>query len=89
MFQAVPDSLLINGVGSFYCAMAPPARPVDCIEKPPSTPILDLDLDAIYRIRVVNTGYVLSNLFSHFAFKAKFEIQVLWQGSPFPSHMKK
>lgn len=88
MFQAVPDSLLINGVGSFYCAMAPPARPVGCIKKPPNTPILDLDLDAKYRIRVVNTGYVLSNLFSHYAFKAKWKIQVLWQVSPFHSDMK-
>lgn len=52
----VPDSLLINGVGRFDCNMAVPARPVDCIASHTDFSFLDLDRNADYRIRVVNTG---------------------------------
>ncbi|KAJ5167326.1 multicopper oxidase-domain-containing protein [Penicillium canariense] len=54
--EPVPDSMLVNGVGHFDCAMAVPARPVDCIEQLANTSFLDLDPDTAYRIRVVNTG---------------------------------
>ncbi|KAJ5673457.1 multicopper oxidase-domain-containing protein [Penicillium longicatenatum] len=52
----VPDSSLINGVGSFNCSGATIARPVDCIEQPIDTSFLKMDSDTAYRIRVVNTG---------------------------------
>ncbi|RMJ22435.1 Multicopper oxidase [Aspergillus sp. HF37] len=54
--EPVPDSLLVNGVGSFDCAMAVPARPVDCIESQADSSYIDLDRSLDYRIRVVNTG---------------------------------
>ncbi|TQB77077.1 hypothetical protein MPDQ_005562 [Monascus purpureus] len=54
--EPVPDSLLINGVGHFDCSMAVPARPVDCIAIHVNSSYLDLDRNAFYRVRVVNTG---------------------------------
>ncbi|KAF3482634.1 iron transport multicopper oxidase FET3 [Arthroderma uncinatum] len=30
--EPVPDSLLINGAGKFNCSMAPPVRPLDCVD---------------------------------------------------------
>ncbi|KAJ5747083.1 uncharacterized protein N7511_008779 [Penicillium nucicola] len=66
--EPVPDSLLINGLGRFYCNMAVPARSVDCVEGLNSS-IVNLDPDLTYRIRVANTGalagFTLS--FSHHA----------------------
>lgn len=50
--------MLINGAGYFDCTMAVPARPVDCIDQQVNTSFIDLDPNATYRIRVVNTGYV-------------------------------
>lgn len=46
-------------MGRFECGMAVPARPVDCVEQRADSSFLDLDPDTTYRIRVVNTGYVL------------------------------
>ncbi|KGO38739.1 Multicopper oxidase, type 3 [Penicillium expansum] len=54
--EPVPDSMLINGAGYFDCTMAVPARPVDCIDQQVNTSFIDLDPNATYRIRVVNTG---------------------------------
>ncbi|PGH00992.1 hypothetical protein AJ79_08056 [Helicocarpus griseus UAMH5409] len=54
--EPVPDSLLINGVGRFDCAMAVPARPVDCSEDEHLIPQLTIDPSYSYRVRVVNTG---------------------------------
>ncbi|OJJ34829.1 hypothetical protein ASPWEDRAFT_51086 [Aspergillus wentii DTO 134E9] len=54
--EPVPDSLLINGFGSFDCSMAVPARPVNCIMQESDALNLDLDRTTVYRIRVVNTG---------------------------------
>ncbi|OAX81172.1 hypothetical protein ACJ72_04491 [Emergomyces africanus] len=53
--EPVPDSLLINGFGRFNCAMAVPARPIDCTDENP-IPHFTLDLTQSYRVRVVNTG---------------------------------
>lgn len=55
--ETVPDSLLVNGVGSYQCSNAVPARPVDCIERFLHE-FLDLKSDAGKRtvLRVVNTG---------------------------------
>ncbi|KAE8373585.1 laccase [Aspergillus bertholletiae] len=53
--EPVPDSLLINGAGSFNCSMAVPARPLDCVEQPTDLSYLS-DLETAYRLRVVNTG---------------------------------
>lgn len=52
--QPVPDSLLINGVGSYNCSNARPARPIDCIET--SVPVLAMSGDKAIRLRVINTG---------------------------------
>lgn len=60
--QPGPDSLLINGVGQFDCSMAVPSRPVDCIDQQLNTSFLDLNPAITYRIRVVNTGYVVPSL---------------------------
>ncbi|OGM46751.1 laccase [Aspergillus bombycis] len=53
--EPVPDSLLINGAGSFDCSMAVPARPLDCVEQQSNLSYLS-DIDTAYRLRVVNTG---------------------------------
>ncbi|KAL2006773.1 hypothetical protein VTN00DRAFT_9441 [Thermoascus crustaceus] len=53
--EPVPDSLVVNGAGSFNCSMAIPARPVDCIDNL-AQPRIDLDPRKTYRVRVVNTG---------------------------------
>ncbi|KAB8253740.1 multicopper oxidase-domain-containing protein [Aspergillus pseudonomiae] len=53
--EPVPDSLLINGAGSFDCSMAVPARPLDCVEQHTNLSYLS-DIDTAYRLRVVNTG---------------------------------
>ncbi|KAJ5684883.1 uncharacterized protein N7477_001228 [Penicillium maclennaniae] len=52
----VPDSLLINGVGSYNCSMAVPARPVDCVEQHSNLTYLHTDVPTVFRLRVVNTG---------------------------------
>ncbi|OJD15165.1 hypothetical protein AJ78_04560 [Emergomyces pasteurianus Ep9510] len=53
--EPVPDSLLINGVGRFDCAMAVPARPIDCSGEN-TIPHFIIDPTQSYRVRVVNTG---------------------------------
>lgn len=52
--EPVPDSMLLNGIGSYNCSMAVPARPVDCIATP--TPAISLETTKKYRLRVVNVG---------------------------------
>jgi FtsP/CotA-like multicopper oxidase with cupredoxin domain len=52
--EPVPDSLLINGVGSFNCSMAARARPLECVQKPP--PRLRINSRDPFRLRIVNTG---------------------------------
>ncbi|RJE18349.1 Multicopper oxidase [Aspergillus sclerotialis] len=54
--EPVSDSLLINGVGSFDCNMAVPARPVDCEQSQVDFSFLNVNRNVDYRIRVVNTG---------------------------------
>ena len=56
--KPVPDSLILNGRGSFDCAMAVPARPVECLEtdERDNSPILQFDMAKRYRLRLVNTG---------------------------------
>ncbi|KAG5292516.1 iron transport multicopper oxidase FET3 [Histoplasma ohiense] len=53
--EPVPDSILINGAGRFDCAMAVPARPIDCSSEN-LMPHLIVDPSWSYRVRVVNTG---------------------------------
>ncbi|KAJ3494552.1 hypothetical protein NLG97_g4007 [Lecanicillium saksenae] len=53
-YEPAADSLLINGVGSYNCSMAVPARPVDCIET--ETPEFHMIGDKAIRLRIVNTG---------------------------------
>jgi FtsP/CotA-like multicopper oxidase with cupredoxin domain len=52
--EPMPSSLLVNGLGSFECANAVPARPVNCswIQKP----WLQLDKAQSYRVRLINVG---------------------------------
>lgn len=52
--QPAPDSLLINGVGSYNCTNARPGRPVDCKET--DAPTFHVSGDKTVRLRVVNTG---------------------------------
>ncbi|KAK2606296.1 hypothetical protein QQS21_003344 [Conoideocrella luteorostrata] len=52
--EPAPDSILLNGRGSFNCSMAVKARPVEC--KDVETPVIQItDADRV-RIRVINTG---------------------------------
>ncbi|KAF1734621.1 Laccase-1 [Beauveria bassiana] len=53
-YEPVPDSLLINGVGSYNCSNARPARPIDCVET--NVPVLTMSGDKAIRLRVINTG---------------------------------
>lgn len=52
--EPVPDSLIINGRGSYNCSMAVPARPLDCAEK--ASPKLSLDPTKKYRFRIISHG---------------------------------
>lgn len=52
--EPVPDSLLVNGRGSYNCSMAVPARPVDCERR--TVPRLSLDAGKRYRFRIINHG---------------------------------
>ncbi|KAJ9604007.1 hypothetical protein H2200_011529 [Cladophialophora chaetospira] len=56
--EPVPDSLLVNGKGNFDCAMAVPARPVECVpqDERDQLPTLHLESGKRYRVRLVNTG---------------------------------
>ncbi|OAA57414.1 iron transport multicopper oxidase fet3 [Niveomyces insectorum RCEF 264] len=53
--EPCPDSLLVNGLGYFECAMAVPAAPVNCsrVQKPE---MAGLDKSLRYRFRLVNVG---------------------------------
>ncbi|KAI9695153.1 MAG: hypothetical protein M1820_008859 [Bogoriella megaspora] len=53
--EPVPDSLLVNGVGTYNCSLAMPAYPVDCAQRA-ATPGMKFDSQKKYRIRAVNTG---------------------------------
>lgn len=52
--EPVPDSVLVNGMGSYDCSMAVPARPVICnsIERP----IISLPVTGKTKLRVINVG---------------------------------
>jgi FtsP/CotA-like multicopper oxidase with cupredoxin domain len=52
--EPVPDSLLINGLGSFNCSMAARARPLECVQN--SSPRLRINSRDPFRLRIVNTG---------------------------------
>ncbi|KAH8669773.1 multicopper oxidase-domain-containing protein [Tricladium varicosporioides] len=57
--EPVPDSILINGAGKFNCSMAPPARPVECvnIEEQKMARLFPIDsLTKLTRLRLVNVG---------------------------------
>ncbi|KAF7196718.1 Iron transport multicopper oxidase fetC [Pseudocercospora fuligena] len=55
--ETVPDSVVINGAGTYICGDAVPARPVDCVEVPAeSQPSLYLDTRKRTIIRLVNVG---------------------------------
>ncbi|KAG5959414.1 hypothetical protein E4U57_000704 [Claviceps arundinis] len=51
--EPVPDSLLINGAGSYNCSNARPGKPVDCTET--DTPVVHVHRTRV-RLRIVNTG---------------------------------
>lgn len=55
--ETVPDSIVVNGGGSYRCSDAVPARPVDCKNVDKSS-VRFLDLDASQRtiLRVANVG---------------------------------
>ena len=53
--EPVPDSLLVNGIGSYNCSLAMPAYPVDCVQMA-TVPGMRFDSQKRYRLRVVNTG---------------------------------
>lgn len=52
--EPVPDSILVNGVGSYPCSYAVPARPVDCQVR--HIPSMKLDRHKESILRVVNVG---------------------------------
>lgn len=56
--EAVPDSMLVNGKGTFNCSDAVPARPLDCQMLSPTNISAVLTLDSGKRniVRVVNVG---------------------------------
>ncbi|KAG6180361.1 hypothetical protein E4U10_007545 [Claviceps purpurea] len=51
--EPVPDSLLINGAGSYNCSNARPGKPVDCMDT--ETPVVHVHRERV-RLRIVNTG---------------------------------
>ncbi|KAG5999529.1 hypothetical protein E4U43_002016 [Claviceps pusilla] len=51
--EPVPDSLLINGAGSYNCSNARPGKPVDCVET--DVPMVRMTGKRV-RLRIVNTG---------------------------------
>ncbi|KAI9663915.1 MAG: hypothetical protein M1821_007405 [Bathelium mastoideum] len=53
--EPVPDSLLVNGIGSYNCSPAMPAYPADCVQKP-TMPGMIFNAQKRYRLRVVNAG---------------------------------
>ena len=53
--EPVPDSLLVNGIGTYDCALAMPAYPVDCTQKA-AMPSMKFDSQKRYRLRVINVG---------------------------------
>lgn len=54
--ESVPDSVLVNGFGSYACADAVPARPVDCIDSKHIASSLNLDVSKRNVLRIVNVG---------------------------------
>ncbi|KAK8931870.1 Laccase-2 [Metarhizium anisopliae] len=53
-YEPVPDSLLINGAGSYNCSNARPGKPVDCVET--DAPEVEVPGNKAVRLRIVNTG---------------------------------
>jgi FtsP/CotA-like multicopper oxidase with cupredoxin domain len=53
--EPVPDSILINGIGTYDCSMAVPARPVECHQRA-SKPMMTFEVGRKYRLRVTNSG---------------------------------
>ncbi|KAG5983224.1 hypothetical protein E4U55_000514 [Claviceps digitariae] len=51
--EPVPDSLLINGAGSYNCSNARPGKPVDCVDT--DVPVVHVPGERT-RLRIVNTG---------------------------------
>lgn len=55
--EPVPDSMIINGLGSYNCSLAVPAKPVDCLQlDEEQTPGALIDPTRRYRYRIINTG---------------------------------
>ncbi|KAH0333647.1 hypothetical protein KCU81_g9777, partial [Aureobasidium melanogenum] len=52
--EPVPDSMVLNGIGSYDCSMAVPARPIVCTSV--ERPSLSLPTTGRTRLRVVNVG---------------------------------
>lgn len=52
--EPVPDSVVLNGKGSYDCSMAVPARPVVCTSV--ERPSISLPTDSKTKLRVVNVG---------------------------------
>ncbi|KYK62117.1 hypothetical protein DCS_03264 [Drechmeria coniospora] len=55
-YEPAPESILINGRGSYNCSLAVPARPVNCSAV--ARPALALAHSHRVRLRVVNTRFV-------------------------------
>ena len=53
--EPVPDSLLVNGIGSYNCSLAMPAYPIHCTQKP-AMPSMRFNSQKHYRLRVINAG---------------------------------
>ena len=55
--ETVPDSMLLNGVGSFKCSDAVPSRPLDCITTTTEKlPVLTVHPNKDNLFRVINVG---------------------------------
>ncbi|KAG6041121.1 hypothetical protein E4U41_005923 [Claviceps citrina] len=52
--EPVPDSLLINGIGSYNCSDARPGKPVDCVGR--EVPVVMHVTGDRIRLRIVNVG---------------------------------
>ncbi|KAG6006943.1 hypothetical protein E4U21_006562 [Claviceps maximensis] len=51
--EPVPDSLLINGAGSYNCSNARPGKPVDCVDT--EVPVVHVTGERV-RLRIINIG---------------------------------
>jgi FtsP/CotA-like multicopper oxidase with cupredoxin domain len=53
--EPVPDSILINGIGTYNCSKAVPARPIEC-SSTQVQPVMHMDVGKTYRFRIINAG---------------------------------